>query len=405
MTTLAWTPDPGPIDEHALLARTDAMTFDGWLPFDGRSVAMLGALSRTILADPRARNNPPYVALGYWLRPAALKRLVASFGPDQAGIFRVSRGVALHLPPTNVDTIFVYSWAVSVLAGNCNVVRLAQESDDDTRWLCGVIAKVVADHGQAGRHLFCTYAYGGDFEAALCAKMDLRMIWGGDAKVRAAGAVPIRPDGLSIGFPDRDSFAIIAAEAYAGAGDEERNRLAEGFFADVYWFDQMGCGSPRILFWVGDASNVSNDFYRRLLVVIDARQLRATMSVAIAKLGRGMDALASGDATQLRHWSNELDVVELSRPVRSDTTGQGGGFLGQVTLHSADEIVPYVSRKTQTIAHYGLRPNELRELAKAIATRGGYRLVPIGDALKFSPDWDGVRLVDHMTRVITIGGA
>ncbi|HKJ73370.1 MAG TPA: acyl-CoA reductase, partial [Alphaproteobacteria bacterium] len=77
------------------------------------------------------------------------------------------------------------------------------------------------------------------------------MIWGGDSKVQAVSGIPIRPDGLSLGFPDRTSFAVFETAAYRDAASAERDALAQNFFNDVFWFDQMGCGSPRILFWVG----------------------------------------------------------------------------------------------------------------------------------------------------------
>ncbi|MFC6804089.1 acyl-CoA reductase [Deinococcus caeni] len=35
------------------------------------------------------------------------------------------RGLVFHVPPANVDTIFIYSWLMSVLAGNRNVIRLS----------------------------------------------------------------------------------------------------------------------------------------------------------------------------------------------------------------------------------------------------------------------------------------
>src|SRR5229473_1854189 len=41
------------------------------------------------------------------------------------GVRRFPRGLVFHVPPANVDTIFVYSWALSALAGNRNVVRIS----------------------------------------------------------------------------------------------------------------------------------------------------------------------------------------------------------------------------------------------------------------------------------------
>ena len=128
---------------------------------------MLGALSRHLLEAPFARRVPQYVALAYWLRPAALTRPSEELAQtDAPGRIRAPRGVALHLPPTNVDTIFAYSWAMSgILAGNTNVVRLAERLAPDTQWLAvPPVSRVVAEHGEADRHLFCHYAYGGETE-------------------------------------------------------------------------------------------------------------------------------------------------------------------------------------------------------------------------------------------------
>ena len=109
-----WNPTPEPIADVDLLSRVEAMTYAGRAPFHDSSIALLGEISKAILASPQGRAQPQYVALGFWLRPAAVKRMCDTLAPrDTSGhLVPVPRGIALHLPPTNVDTIFVYSWAV-----------------------------------------------------------------------------------------------------------------------------------------------------------------------------------------------------------------------------------------------------------------------------------------------------
>ena len=387
--------------ERATLDRVEAMVNAGWRPFDDRASALLTAISKRLLADRQARRFPQYVALGYWMRPAALMRLRERFVDDEKRHIVTPRGIALHLPPTNVDTLFVYSWAISVLAGNCNVVRLPSEMSNETRWLVDLIGEVIEAHGQSDRHLFLNYPFATSFERDLSRNADLRMIWGGDAKVLQASIVPIRPDGLTIGFPDRRSFAIVNSAAYRSADQTTRDTLAQNFFNDVYWFDQMGCGSPRILFWLGDPEELRADFFDRLEAFTEARNIDVPLGVAIAKLNAGLDLLASDYADRMEHRSNRLDLVELKGSAPQPAPSQGGGFIAQRTIDSIDEIVGHVDRSTQTLTHFGLDESEIRHLAGLLAGRGGYRLVPVGDALKFDPDWDGVRLFSHMTRVIT----
>lgn len=402
---LVWSQKPSKVEDATLVDRVAAMTYMGRPPFEPALLEMLGELSQRILHDPQVRNVPQYVALAYWLRPAALKRLSANLTKgDMPGRQRVPRGVALHLPPMNVDTLFVYSWALSVLAGNANVVWLAERLSTETSWLVSTAAEVVAANGESERQLFCNYAYGGETEQAIAALMDLRMIWGGDVKVEAVSRVPIRPDGLSIGFPDRQSLAIIDAAAYGAASESDRDALVDNFFNDTYWFDQMGCGSPRLLVWLGEPNINAADLYGRLRLVIDRRGYEVDTGTAIGKFWLANDLLAEGTASAYTHFGNALDVSRVVDPENALANVHGGGFLSEWVVESIDSVPPIVTRKVQTITHFGIKPSDLKRLAQAIGSRGGYRIVPIGEALNFEPIWDGVDLYSHMTRQIVVRG-
>jgi len=408
MTSLIWNPEQSATDEATLLARIEAKTYAGREPCAPALINMLGAISRALLNDPKARRAPQYVALGYWLRPSALKRLRDDLLScvDNEHTVLVPRGIALHLPPTNVDTIFVYSWALSVLAGNANVVRLAATLSNDTQWLVRLVAGIVAEHGEADRHLFCSYAYGGEFEKRVARHCDLRLIWGGDAKVEAVSRTPIRLDGLSIGFPDRKSLALISTASYAGAEEARRDELAVRLYNDTYWFDQMGCASPRLIVWVGDKRpDLSADLYARMSKVVAAKKYSVETGVAIGKFGLANDLLAEALADRVRFISNELCIVEVASAAEFLERTHGGGFLGEVFLSDIGDVAGFVNRKIQTLTHFGFIRSELDRLVRCILPRGGYRIVPIGQALQFEAEWDGVALFTHMTRIVIVRSA
>lgn len=404
-----WSPNIEQGDDLTLIAHIEAMTYEGRQPLHESQIEMLGDLSKRLLQETNARRSPQYVALGYWLRPAALKRLSASLrqGTDvgqttSSESVRAPRGIALHLPPTNVDTIFVYSWAISVLAGNANIVRLAERLAPETEWLVSLVARVVADHSEAHRHIFCHYPYGGETEQAITRHCDLRMIWGGDAKVESVSRIPIRPDGLSIGFPDRKSLAIIATDAYRTADTTVRDKLAASFFNDVFWFDQMGCGSPRLIAWLGEPAELAADFYGRLNRTIAERAYAIETGTVIEKFVTANDLLAQDIVTRYTHLGNALDVCRTVDPTAAMTYTRGGGFLCEWVAKSVEDIPPIISRKIQTITHFGVPPEDLQRLAQGISGRGGYRIVPVGEALQFDSTWDGINLFEHMTRRIVI---
>lgn len=396
-----WAHEPMPVEASELEGRIAALAYASDMPYSADRVVILDAISRNILKHPLLRQSPQYVALAFWLRRASMQRLTEKLAAEeQPNQVRSARGVALHLPPTNVDTIFVYSWAMSLLAGNANVVRLPDKLKPEVRLLVGLLTSVLDDLGEGAKHLFCHYPYGQPLERAIARHFDLRLIWGGDAKVEEVSRLAIRPDGLSIGFPDRKSMAVIDTEAYRQADEAARDALSENFFNDVYWFDQMGCGSPRLLVWLGKPGELAADFYRRVAVRAGGKAYQIEAGIAIGKLALAHDLLAEAVTDHHSSYGNALNVSRATDPVLALHRPHGGGFLCDWVANSVEDLAPLASRPLQTVTHFGFDAAMCEVLARTLRGRGGYRIVPIGQALQFEPVWDGVDLMRHMTRVI-----
>lgn len=396
--------DGAPVDKVAFFELLGPLTGRAVEPFSYVTIDLLSRLSRCLLAR---RDVPQFSALGYWLRPAAINRLKEGFLCGvPAGQLVAPRGLAFHLPPANVDTLFVYSWALSLLAGNANVVRLPSRRSAETEWLLSNLVRLCDEVGDGGRHLFCGYDHNVGINGAISAIADLRIIWGGDAKIHEVSADRLRPDGLSIGFPDRKSFAVLSAAAYQKISQAEKDSLAERFYNDTYWFDQMGCGSPRVVAWVGNAEDgrlSSDDFYKRVIRIAKMKNYRTEASTAIAKFSFINDRLADGGASRGQRLSNSLSVLEL-HPDRLAPFQKvvGGGMLGHTLVPNILDVTKLVNRGTQTIAHFGFSADEVMLLARSLRLIGGFRLVPVGRALAFDSTWDGVPLLTHMTRRIVV---
>lgn len=395
---------PAPIEKTAFMEAVSAVADRCMAPFAPTAHEVLKRLSARLLTR---RETPRLTALGYWLRPAAIVRRQQVFEAAMAGgHLATPRGMAFHLPPANVDTLFVYSWALSLLAGNSNVVRLPSARAPLTQWLIAALLEALEEAGDRERHIFCTYDHGSDLGREIGALSDLRMVWGGDAKVRAVSADPVRPDGLSLGFPDRKSLSVIDARAYGAADAAARDALAARFFNDVYWFDQMGCGSPRVMIWVGAADDVAGlprDFYTRVTDVTRSKGYAVETGVAISKFSYLNDMLAEGAGISGYRLDNTLSVLELD-PEKPAMPARviGGGMISNLRLDRLEDAAGLMNRATQTITHFGFNEARLRLLAKAMRGRGGFRIVPIGQALAFDAIWDGIGLLDCMTRRIAI---
>lgn len=376
------------------------------LPFNETTLALLADFSGRLLKSGMGGAAPQVVTLAFWLRKAALFRLEQSFRSSvPEGNLPVARGLAFHLPPTNVDTLFVYSCALSMLAGNANVVRLPNEIGEVTHMLLDIMLNVLADHGEADRHIFCKYSEFDGPNAAISAASDARIIWGGDAKVSAVSRYPVRVDGISIGFPHRTSLTLLKTDFYAGLEDAARSEYVKKMYNDIFWFDQMGCGSPRTLIWVGDEPGaLAIDLYRRLDKEALDRGYAVDTSTVVAKMGHANYMVSEGDAETLTRISNRLFVVDVdsNRAKLSEDQGGGGGFLRSLWARELAQIGPELNEKTQTLTYRGFSDQDLNEIARIMAKNGGFRLVPVGQALAFDETWDGLSLLSALTRQVAV---
>src|SRR5262249_26287043 len=154
----------------------------------------------------------------HWIRRSAIRNLEASFNAGKAAdTLCAPRGVVLHMPPRNVETIFLFSWVLSYLAGNMNVVRLPSQLSDAVMSAVELLATRLDG---SGTHPFIRYEPSETVNAALSHCSDARIVWGGDEKVRTFERLPLRNGGKAIWFGDRYSYSVLSGRALAQAGTE-----------------------------------------------------------------------------------------------------------------------------------------------------------------------------------------
>lgn len=378
-------------------------------PFAAARIDTLTRLSAALLADPLLRQDPASVSVAYWLRRAQLARLVeeqtrrAAAEPD---VLRVPVGRVLHLAPSNVDTLFLYSWALAYLCGNASVVRLSQESGVVVEALLRVIGSVAArDDELRASNRFVTYGHDDAITAALSAWCAHRVIWGGDEAVAAIRPLPLPPHASERVFGSKYSFAVIDAARYCAAPEDERARVASGFFNDLFWFDQMACSSPHVLFWVGtrQAGEAAAAFEHALQVEVDRRRFEPPVSSAVHRRAYAFGLAASADVRVVLEHPGFVGVHVRDRAAL-DKDVCGGGLFRHLPVERLSDVLEFIDEGDQTLTHWGLDGDTLRDFAARAGARGLDRVVPIGEALAFDVVWDGFHLIDDMLRRVRVRG-
>ncbi|WP_328814905.1 acyl-CoA reductase [Nonomuraea cypriaca] len=371
---------------------------------DARMREFLAAFGKRLLRPALARRHPELGSLGFFLRPSELARTVEGLAGEHV---RVPRGLVFHLPPANVDTVFVYSWALSALMGNRNVVRLSPRSGPVADVIVETLHEALADAdpvvGRSQRII--SYDRSDAVTAALSAACDLRVVWGGDRSVLEIRRHALPPHARDLVFPDRSSFAVVRAPAWLCAPRAARVTAAEGFVNDTYWFDQAACSSPRTVFWVGaqaDCDAARADFTDHVSRVVTVRGWGVDAAMAVEKRVSTYGLAADGLAESVEFRGNALANVTLAAAAAAPRRWLGAGTFAHARLGSLAELVSLVERRDQTMTHFGFGKAELEELAKELAGRGVDRMVPVGSALSFHRVWDGVDLPAEFTRLVTV---
>lgn len=375
-------------------------------PFSDGVLAFSNEFSRALFRDPAARRHPELQSLAFWMRRAELSRLKDAFTAlETATTVLVPRGLVFHVPPSNVDTIFVYSWMLSVLAGNTNIVRLSNRAAQASGVICRILNEVLRTADERLRAGVAMLQYGHDEEitTAISAACDVRVLWGGDSSVNQIRRIPIAPHTKELTFSDRYSLAAIRASAYLACDAAARRDVATRFYNDTFWFDQMACASPRLVIWIGDSgqcADASRGFYDLLAEEVESKQYALATGPRLRKLTFAYGAILDRPVTRFEVFGSEVAVLQLEHIHDLDRRHCGGGLLFQAYAASLEDIAPALTRRDQTITHFGFTEDQLRAFVRHLNGRAVDRLVPLGQALVFHRFWDGYDLLREFARTI-----
>lgn len=386
----------------------ELVAIDNLPPFGFTQLDFATQLARALTASAEVRAFPELVALGFWLRPANLKRTIDNFVARQGGAIHLPRGLVFHVAPSNVDTIFVYSWFISLLCGNRNVIRLSSKETPQTAALLAILDELlVKDEWRdiARRTLIVRYGHDSAVSAALSAACDVRVIWGGDDTISTFRGFPLNPRATELAFANKFSMSILDARAVAEAQDDALHQLATAFHNDVFWFGQMACSSPRMLLWLGSqahAETAAQRFWPALQEELDRR------GVSISAPDH-MNKEITADAMAIELASVRIETpdprvtrVWLSEPTMHDELHCGAGLFHEARIATLEDLKPLLSRKIQSVTHFGITTVQWKEFLIHIVPAGIDRIVPVGQALDFEPIWDGIDLLEAFLRQVSV---
>lgn len=376
-------------------------------PFQNDIIEFVNEVALRLLRHSESRNYPDVLALGYWLRKKRIHDLKAQYETKRGQAVWGPRGLVLHFAPANVDTIFMYSWFISLLLGNSNVIRVSQQRGVQADFLIAQVNEVLGKEEYKdirNRNLVLSYGHEEEVTRQLSAACQMRVIWGGDETIRHIRKISLPPQAMEITFADRFSLALLDAGKLQASRDEELQNIAEAFYNDAFWFDQNACSSPRAIIWVGNPETVvlaKQRFWQAVRYQINKKKYALSLSNAMNRLVTAYDYAIAGCSMKADLAVPTLvQASQLTMTMREEHCG--GGLFIELQRDNLGEIVDILTYKDQTMAVYGFNKEMLCQHSQQWLVKGLSRVVPLGKALEFNVVWDGYDLLRMFTKELFI---
>ncbi len=377
-------------------------------PFSDILVDFVDDVSKSILKNTYFKKYPELMALAFWMRKSHIKKLHEYFIQRQSKKILLGRGIVFHLAPSNVDTIFVYSWFISLLVGNSNILRISNKENNQTDLLLNVITSILADKkykSLQNRIAIIRYGHEDEITKQLSLMADTRVIWGGDKTIEHIRTIPIKSTTTELTFADKFSFAIINSENLLK--EQNLQKLIENFYNDAFWFGQMACSSIRLITWVGSTQNnekVKKIFWEKLeSYVLEKSPTDIEPADIVNKLVAECSMAIEHPVHIGKNKNPYINKIQIQNIAEiNESLHCGTGLFYELETEDLTNLFQKMTKKYQTIAYYGFNKEELIQIIYKTLPLGVDRVVPIGKSLEFSPVWDGYDLFQNFCREVEI---
>ena len=369
------------------------------VPFDSRIVSFLNDVSKQIMKNPTAKDYSDVVTFGFWIRKASVQQMEAKYSVDNC--FRLGRGVAFHIAPSNVPVNFAYSLVAGLVTGNANIVRVPSKDFPQV----GIIAEAINNALETNPEMkpyvvLVRYERSKEINDLFSSIADTRIIWGGDNTITELRKSPLPPRSIEITFADRYSIAVIDSDFYLSIRDKDR--VAIDFYNDTFFSDQNACTSPRVIVWTGNRKEEAKQLFWAKEHELVKRKYHFQSIQGVNKLASSCLVAAAIEGCHLVNHEDNY-IVRVSVPSVSPELmnyKDNSGFFFEYDCGDIMDIKSICdSKRCQTLSYIG-KKDLFQSLIKS-GVKGIDRIVPVGKTMDFDLIWDGYNLYHSLTRAIS----
>lgn len=378
----------------------ESITAKSFRVFDERVINFLDEVSDAVLKNPDSKKYKDLISIAFFFRKGSLQKIKQNYNDEN----RVGVGLAFHITPSNVPMQFFYSLAVSLLAGNANIVRLPSREYEQSAILLDIMKDKMKNHEEMQNRI-CLVKYGHekentDYFSSYC---DVRIIWGGDESIRQVRLSPLSARSYDVTFADRFSISLVNALAFLKS--DAKMDIIKKFYIDTYFSDQNACNSTRMVVWNGDNEHIceAKKFFWQLLAELAESEYDLKGISVVEKFISGCALAIDKEAVYDREnsYKNYMNVINITSLPEDITLYKGNcGLFLQYEINDIEQLIPFIRKEWQTMTYFGEDREELVYKIQESGIKGIDRVVPIGKSGDPSTIWDGIDFIERLSRKI-----
>lgn len=386
------------------LVGNENFTNDASIPYNDLVCEFLDNFSKELFNSKLSKEFPDLGALAFWCRKQNILNLKKKFISSE---FRKGLGLVFHITPSNIPTNFAYSLLFGLLTGNTNVVKVPSREFKQIDIICNVINKTLKKKkffNLKKKIIILRYLKNNEFTKKISSICDARLIWGGDKSVNEIRKFKTKEKVLDIAFSDKFSFCVINAKKMMQLNRFDFDRLVERFYNDTYLVDQNACSSPYLILWINDKFEKGKIFFWKRLNHYLKKNYDMPKISSVDKFTKVCsDIINLKNLKNYQTYDNLIYVISLKKLDKSVNNLRGKwGYFYQFNISNLGQIFKNLNSNCQTMTYYGLSNDIIKKAILNNNLKGIDRIVPIGQALDISLNWDGYDMNKTLTRIIDI---
>lgn len=373
--------------------------------FDINNCDFLSILSQEILNNSEAKKFNDLITFGFWIRKKNINLIKYNYKNEE---FRFGHGLTFHVAPANIALNFAYSFVLSLLAGNSNIVRVSSNKfrqNDIFFKILNKIFKLRKFKKIKENNLFLTYDYDEEITGLISKNADCRVLWGSDKTIKNIKKVETQTSCKEVVFPDRYSISLFNLNYLSKIKDTDIEKITKKIYLDSLIFDQNACSSPHLIIWSGNKNrNKYKKFWSSLKMHVEKGKLFVpTEKKMFDKFTMLCELSAKRKEIGKTFQNGFINITQLKEiPKDIDKFRIGNGYFFEFFVKNLKSLKININKKIQTMTYFGFTIVELKKFISNARPLGIDRVVPVGRGLEFDRIWDGYDLIRSLSKIIDI---